>query len=350
MEKKPDITLADLSAELAGHGIAVSIAGLWRFFQRRRITLKKRPGMRPSRIVPTLLSRREAWFEGQLDLDPHTLVFIDETGASTKMARLHGRSLRGERLRAAIPHGHWKTTTFVGALRLTGMTAPMVLDGPMTGEWFLAYTEQVLVPTLRSGDVVILDNLPAHKGAAVRAAVEAAGASLLFLPPYSPDFNPIENAFAKLKDASAQGGRTHCRSTLARHRRKPRCLLAQRMRKLLHCCRIRCILIEKCSRCEGAGIATNRRDGASFGAETSRANGLLTPIRSAVRGCSAIRSIAGVDQRRQEIADDTRVSLEDVTKVGEAADALLVGDGIFAEIPHAAVRNDRSASNRTGGN
>ena len=126
-------------------------------------------------------------------------MFIDETGASTKMARLHGRAPRGERLRAAIPHGHWKTTTFVGALRLTGMTAPMVLDGPMTGEWFLAYTEQVLVPTLRPGDVVILDNLPAHKGPAVRAAVEAAGATLLFLPPYSPDFNPIENAFAKLK-------------------------------------------------------------------------------------------------------------------------------------------------------
>ena len=126
-------------------------------------------------------------------------MFIDETGASTKMARLHGRAPRGERLRAAIPHGHWKTTTFVGALRPTGMTAPMVLDGPMTAEWFLAYTEQVLVPTLRPGDVVILDNLPAHKGTAVREAVEAAGAALLFLPPYSPDFNPIENAFAKLK-------------------------------------------------------------------------------------------------------------------------------------------------------
>ncbi len=126
-------------------------------------------------------------------------MFIDETGANTKMARLHGRAPRGERLRVPIPHGHWKTTTFIGALRLTGMTAPMVLDGPMTAEWFLAYTEQVLVPTLRSGDVVILDNLPAHKGIAARAAVEAAGATLLFLPPYSPDFNPIENAFAKLK-------------------------------------------------------------------------------------------------------------------------------------------------------
>src|SRR5215210_1342770 len=109
------------------------------------------------------------------------------------MARLRGRAPRGQRLRAGLPHGHWKTTTFVGALRLTGMTAPMVLDGPMTGAWFLAYVEQVLVPTLRPGDVVILDNLPA------RQAIEAAGARLLFLPPYSPDFNPIENAFAKLK-------------------------------------------------------------------------------------------------------------------------------------------------------
>jgi len=115
------------------------------------------------------------------------------------MARTRGRAPRGERLRASVPHGHWKTTTFVGGLRLGGMTAPMVLDGPMTGAWFLAYVEQVLVPTLRPGDVVILDNLPAHKGKAVRDAVEAAGARLLFLPPYSPDFNPIENAFSKLK-------------------------------------------------------------------------------------------------------------------------------------------------------
>ena len=126
-------------------------------------------------------------------------MFIDETGASTKMARLHGRAPRGKRLRVGVPHGHWKTTTFIGALRLTGMTAPMVLDGPMTGAWFLAYVEQVLIPTLSPGDVVILDNLPAHKGSAARAAIEAAGAKLLFLPPYSPDFNPIEMAFSKLK-------------------------------------------------------------------------------------------------------------------------------------------------------
>lgn len=134
-----------------------------------------------------------------MDLDPKRLVFIDETGASTKMARRHGRAPRGQRLRASVPHGHWKTTTFVGALRLGGMTAPMVLDGPMDGAWFLAYVEQVLVPTLSPGDIVVLDNLPAHKGAAAREAIEAAGASLRFLPPYSPDFNPIENAFSKLK-------------------------------------------------------------------------------------------------------------------------------------------------------
>lgn len=126
-------------------------------------------------------------------------MFIDETGLSTKMARLRGRAPRGERCRAGVPHGHWKTTTFTGALRLTGMTAPFVYDGAMNGVVFLAYVEQVLVPTLTPGDIVIMDNLPAHKAAGVRDAIETAGATLRFLPPYSPDFNPIENAFAKLK-------------------------------------------------------------------------------------------------------------------------------------------------------
>ena len=115
------------------------------------------------------------------------------------MARTHGRAPRGQRLRSPIPHGHWKTTTFVAGLRNSGMVAPMVLDGPINGVAFQAYVDQVLVPELRPGDIVILDNLGSHKGAGVRAAIEAAGASLLYLPPYSPDFNPIENAFAKLK-------------------------------------------------------------------------------------------------------------------------------------------------------
>ena len=115
------------------------------------------------------------------------------------MARLYGRAPKGERCRAPVPHGHWKTTTFVGGLTLAGIVAPMTLDGAMTGAAFLAYVEQVLAPTLHPGDVVVLDNLPAHKPSAIREAIEAVGAILLFLPPYSPDFNPIELAFAKIK-------------------------------------------------------------------------------------------------------------------------------------------------------
>ena len=118
---------------------------------------------------------------------------------NTKMARLRGRAPRGERLRAALPHGHWRTTTFVARLRLDGITAPMGIDGPINGEIFRIYVERVLVPTLRPGDIVVMDNLGSHKGAAVREAIEATGAELRFLPPYSPDFNPIENAFPKLK-------------------------------------------------------------------------------------------------------------------------------------------------------
>ena len=148
---------------------------------------------------PDVKARRRAWFDGQLDLDPSTLIFIDETSASTKMARLGGRARKGERCRASVPHGHWKTTTFTAGLRLDRLTAPMLLDGPMNGPAFLAYAEQVLAPELRPGDLVIMDNLPAHRISGVREAIEKAGASLLLLPPYSPDFNPIEMAFSKLK-------------------------------------------------------------------------------------------------------------------------------------------------------
>jgi transposase len=144
-------------------------------------------------------ARREAWFELQPDLDPLKLVFVDETGATTKMARLRGRSPRGERCRAAVPHGHWKTTTLVAGLRLDGMSAPMLIDGAMDGAAFVAWVERLLVPTLATGDIVVLDNLPAHKVKAARTAIEQAGAKLLLLPPYSPDLNPIEQAFTKLK-------------------------------------------------------------------------------------------------------------------------------------------------------
>jgi transposase len=145
------------------------------------------------------MEQRLAWFDSQPDLDPERLVFIDETGVDTKMARRFGRSPRGERCLAAVPHGHWKTTTFTAALRIRGLTAPFIMDGPMDGDGFLAYVQQVLVPTLKPGDIVVVDNLPAHKVGGVQEAIEAAKATLLYLPPYSPDFNPIEKAFAKLK-------------------------------------------------------------------------------------------------------------------------------------------------------
>jgi transposase len=139
------------------------------------------------------------WAQDQAKLAPDRLVFIDETGTSTNMARLRGRAPRGERLIGKVPHGHWKTTTFVAGLRSSALTAPCVIDGPMNGAAFLAYVEQILAPGLKQGDIVVLDNLSAHKVPGVRDAIEATGASLLYLPPYSPDFNPIEQLFAKLK-------------------------------------------------------------------------------------------------------------------------------------------------------
>src|SRR3954468_14837092 len=142
---------------------------------------------------------RSEWREQQLKLTPSKLVLIDESSMKTNMTRRYGRSKCGQRLVAAVPHGHWRTTTFVGALRCDGLTARLVIDGAINGELFLAYVEQVLVPTLTPGDIVIMDNLRVHKMAAVREAIEAVGAKLLFIPPYSPDLNPIELAFSKLK-------------------------------------------------------------------------------------------------------------------------------------------------------
>ena len=135
----------------------------------------------------------------QAGLDPERLVFIDETWAKTNMTRPRGRSLRGERLVCHTPYGHWKTTTFLAALRISGLTAPLVIDGAVNGELFRAYVEQHLVPTLRAGDVVVLDNLNSHKVAGVEREIEKVGASVLYLPPYSPDFNPIELVFSKFK-------------------------------------------------------------------------------------------------------------------------------------------------------
>ena len=143
--------------------------------------------------------RRTQWKKYQDRLDPARLVFIDETWAKTNMTRLCGWAPRGRKLLAKVPHGHWRTLTFLAALRHDRIEAPCVIDGPINGESFLAYVEQVLVPALKPGDIVIIDNLGSHKGKAVRRAIRAAGAKLFFLPPYSPDLNPIEQVFAKLK-------------------------------------------------------------------------------------------------------------------------------------------------------
>jgi transposase len=179
--------------------------------RRARDHGEKKTGHASEQDRADVQAARIAWFETQPDLDPERLVFIDgeprsaigprtmASGLNTKLARLRGRCARGERLRAGIPHGHWRTTTFVAGLRLSGLDAPMLIDGAMDGRAFLAYVRQALIPTLRPGDVVIMDNLGAHKGAEIRSAIETAGAELRFLPPYSPDFNPIEFAFSKLK-------------------------------------------------------------------------------------------------------------------------------------------------------
>lgn len=143
--------------------------------------------------------RRRLWKARQGRIEARRLVFIDETWIKTNMAPLRGWAPRGRRLKAFVPFGHWKTLTFVAALRCDRIDAPFVLDGPINGVAFQQYVVDVLVPTLAPGDIVVLDNLGSHKGAGVRNAIHAAGARLVFLPPYSPDLNPIEQVFAKLK-------------------------------------------------------------------------------------------------------------------------------------------------------
>ncbi len=146
-----------------------------------------------------MAAARIAWRQSQPLLDPKRLIFIDETGTNTAMTRLYGRSKRGMRLIGKVPHGHWKTMTFLAGLRHDGIVAPFVIDCPMNGDIFQSWIDQCLVPTMTAGDIVVMDNLPAHKRDTVRKAIEAVGAILLYLPPYSPDLNPIEMAFSKLK-------------------------------------------------------------------------------------------------------------------------------------------------------
>jgi transposase len=148
---------------------------------------------------PDVALKRDLWRLQQAGLDPQKLVFIDETWAKTNMTRLRGRAPCGARLVAYTPHGRWKTTTFLAALRVRGLNAPLVVDGAINGAIFLAWVQQHLVPTLQPGDIVVMDNLNAHKVAGVREAIEGAQAQLVYLPPYSPDFNPIEQVFSKFK-------------------------------------------------------------------------------------------------------------------------------------------------------
>jgi putative transposase len=165
----------------------------------REAQLQKKTLIASERDRPDVARRRRQWKAYQGRIDPARLVFIDETWTKTNMAPLRGWAPRGQRLKAKVPHGHWKTQTFLAALRHHGLDAPWLIDGPINGERFRLYVETVLGPSLRPGDIVVLDNLGSHKGKAVRHAIRSTGARLFFLPKYSPDLNPIEMVFAKLK-------------------------------------------------------------------------------------------------------------------------------------------------------
>jgi transposase len=193
-----EFTLRGLVAELAGRGLKV-ITGRCGTSFTPRSSASKKTVIASERDRPDIARRRARWTKRQKRIEPERLVFIDETWTKTNMAPLRGWAARGARLLAKVPHGHWKTLTFVAALRHDRIEAPFVLDGPVNGECFKIYVEKVLAPTLAPGDLVIMDNLGSHKGKAIRRAIRAAGAKLFFLPKYSPDLNPIEQVFAKLK-------------------------------------------------------------------------------------------------------------------------------------------------------
>jgi transposase len=183
---------------MARAGVAGSRTAVWRFYERHDIGFKKSLYALEQKRAETARERRR-WMRQQGMFDPARLVFIDETCTNTSMVRLRGRCPRGERLIGYAPHGHWKTITFVAGLRHRTMVAPFVLDGAINGPIFFAYVQQCLAPTLKRGDIVVMDNLPVHKVAGIKESIEAAGARLLYLPPYSPDLNPIELAFSKMK-------------------------------------------------------------------------------------------------------------------------------------------------------
>jgi len=172
---------------------------LWAIIYERLATAIKKTVFGIEQKRKDIAEQRDAFKNLQKELDPKRLVFLDETWAKTNMTPLRGWAPKGERLVDYAPHGHWKTTTFIAALRHDKITAPYVFDGPINGGSFLAWVEQCLVKTLKAGDIVVMDNLGSHKVAGVHEAIEAAGAKTLYLPPYSPDLNPIEQVFSKLK-------------------------------------------------------------------------------------------------------------------------------------------------------
>jgi transposase len=199
IKERPDATLKENLAALRKLGVRTSQTALWRFLERHNITRKKKSLRAAEQKRKDVARARRKWIREQGLLDTTKLVFIDETSVNTNMVRLYGRAPCGERLVDHVPFGHWETMTFVSALRHDGMVAPMLIGGPMNGELFLAYVGQCLAPTLKPGDIVVVDNLASHKVAGVAEAIEAVGATLRYLPQYSPDLNPIEMPFSKFK-------------------------------------------------------------------------------------------------------------------------------------------------------
>jgi transposase len=196
----PEQTLVQLCQWVqAEHGIAVGPTTMGKTLIRFGLTLKKKTIYASEQQRPDVAQARADWKAEQPSMTAGQLIFLDETWATTNMTPTRGRSPRGERCLGYAPFGHWHTTTFVCALSAQGLLAPLVLDGPINGNAFVAWVEQFLVPELRAGDTVVMDNLGSHKVAGVKAAIEGAGAALRYLPPYSPDLNPIEQSFAKLK-------------------------------------------------------------------------------------------------------------------------------------------------------
>ncbi|MGV4796854.1 IS630 family transposase [Rhizobium sp. F40D2] len=196
-------TLRGLVAELAERGLDVDYRSVWAFVRDEGLSYKKTL-VASERERPDVAARRARWLKHRHRIDPARLLFIDETWTKTNMAPLRGWAPRGERLLGKAPFGHWNTMTFIAALRTDRVSAPWIIDGPINAERFLIYVEKVLVPELKPGDIVVMDNLGSHKAKAIRVAIRWAGARLFFLPQYSPDLNPIEKLFAKIKHGLRQ--------------------------------------------------------------------------------------------------------------------------------------------------